>query len=67
MIKFLNEELRLRFHQLPIEEQEKQVNKAEELLLDGLVMTITYIDTPADGVGSDIEVRIDKEFEPSII
>lgn len=67
MIKFLNEEIRLQFHQLSIDEQQRQINKAEELLLDGLVTTITYIDTKADGVGSDIEVRIDKEFEPSAV
>lgn len=65
MISFLNEDIRTRFHCLPIDRQEDWNTIAAVYEHRGFRLVITYIEVDKDFL--EVSVRIDKEFDRSSV
>lgn len=60
MIRFLNEDIRTRFHCLPLEKQQDWETVAAAYEHKGFQLTVTFVE--AEGTTLEVSVRIDKEF-----
>lgn len=65
MIRFLNEDIRLRFHCLPIDRQRDWETVASVYEHKGYRLTITYVEQ--DERTLEVSIRIDEELDRSAI
>lgn len=65
MLEFLNEDIRTRFHLLPIDEQMSLQDIADRCFSYGKVVTILFVDVEPGS--SETSIRINKKFNLSQI
>lgn len=61
MIEFLNPEVELRFHSLPVEKQREWQDMADRYLKKGCVLKILFVDQSEQGL--EVSIRVDKKFD----
>lgn len=61
MISFLDEETRIRFHELPVDKQRDWQEMAERYFRKGKSLVVLYVEGCADGT-LEVSIRIDEKI-----
>lgn len=61
MIRFLNEDVRQRYHELPVDRQ-----REFERLAERKIVTILFVEMDENGI-SEVSIRIDEKFHLSAL